>query len=111
MSKRTAGLLLYRFTDGGLEVLLVHPGGPYWSNKDQHAWSIPKGLCEPEEDPLVAARREFNEETGLSVEGEFHELPALKQPSGKVLYAWAVEGDCDPQTVKSNEFTMEWPPR
>jgi predicted NUDIX family NTP pyrophosphohydrolase len=109
--KRSAGLLLYRRKAKGFEVFLVHPGGPFWRKKDDGAWTIPKGLIEPDEDPLAAARREFNEETGFEPEGEFNELGAFKQPGGKLVAVWAVEGDCDPAKLTSNEFEMEWPPR
>lgn len=107
----SAGLLLYRRTRGGLEVFLIHPGGPYWAKKDDGAWSIPKGLVDPKEDRLAAARREFKEETGFDVEGEFLELGVFRQPSGKRLSVWAVEGDCDPARLVSNPFAMEWPPK
>jgi predicted NUDIX family NTP pyrophosphohydrolase len=109
--KKTAGLLLYRARDPGLEVFLVHPGGPFWAKKDHGAWSIPKGELQEGEDPLNAAKREFQEETGFSVEGNFVPLTPLKQRGGKVVYAWAVEADCDPDAIKSNMFSMEWPPR
>jgi predicted NUDIX family NTP pyrophosphohydrolase len=109
MARHSAGLLLYR-RRGGLEVLLVHPGGPFWAGKDLRAWSIPKGEYDPGEDPLAAARREFREETGFSVAGEFIPLTPLKQPSGKIIAAWALEGDCDPAAIRSNLFTLEWPP-
>ena len=90
----------------------MHPGGPFWKNKDDGAWTIPKGLIDPGEAPLDAARREFAEETGLAVpEGPFLALTPLRQPSGKLVMAWAAEGDCDPATVCSNLFRMEWPPR
>src|SRR5512141_1466539 len=109
MAKKTsAGLLLYRYR-GDIEVFLVHPGGPFWAKKDNGAWSIPKGEFEEGESPLNAAKREFQEETGLPAEGDFVELQPVKQPSGKVVYAFAVEGDCDPASVRSNSFTMEWP--
>ena len=88
------------------EVFLVHPGGPFWAHKDEGAWSIPKGEFEPGEDPLAAARREFTEETGFVAEGEFVPLTPLKQPSGKVVHAWAVELDCDPTGLVSNRFTL-----
>jgi predicted NUDIX family NTP pyrophosphohydrolase len=107
----SAGILLYRIRNGALEVFLVHPGGPYWHNKDLGAWSIPKGLLEEGDDELAAAKREFEEETGSPVDGEFTPLAALKQPSGKVVHAWAVEGDIDASSIKSNTFPMEWPPR
>lgn len=98
---------MYRHTSAGLEVFLVHPGGPFWTTKDDGAWSIPKGEFEAGEDPLAAARREFTEETGFSIDGEFLPLTALKQPSGKIVHAWAVEGDCDPAGLKSNTFTFK----
>jgi len=108
--KRSAGLLMYRRHDN-IEILLVHPGGPFWAGKDEGAWSLPKGLVNPGEDELLAAIREFEEETGFPAEGEFHALLPLRQPSGKVILAWAFEGDCDAERMKSNLFTMEWPPR
>jgi predicted NUDIX family NTP pyrophosphohydrolase len=110
MPKRSAGLLLYRRRDG-LEVFLVHPGGPFWAGKDAHAWSIPKGEIAEGEDPLQAARREFAEETGLAIDGRFVVLTPRRQPGGKIVHAWAVEADCDPAAVRSNSFTLEWPPR
>ncbi len=110
MAKNSAGLLLYRFCNGHPEVFLVHPGGPYWAKKDLGAWSIPKGEYSEEEDPLAAARREFFEETGLEATGGFRELAELRQPGGKRIMAWAFQGDCDAGTVRSNTFTMEWPP-
>ncbi len=108
--KKSAGLLLYRQNAGGLEVLLVHMGGPYWEKKDDGAWSIPKGEFE-DEDPLNAAKREFEEETGTVPVGNFIPLEPLKQPSGKVIYAWAVNADFDPVTLRSNLFSIEWPPK
>ncbi len=111
MPERSAGLLMYRRTDTGPEVLLVHPGGPFWAKKDEGAWSIPKGLVEGDEDLLSAARREFLEETGIEPGGPFLELRPVRQKSGKVVHAWAFEGDCDPAAIRSNSFTMEWPPR
>jgi len=99
-------LLLYR-QRAELEVFLVHPGGPFWARKDEGAWSIPKGEFEPPEDPLTAARREFTEETGFPIEGDFLPLTPLKQKSGKTVYAWAVRGDCDPARIKSNTFTFQ----
>ncbi len=111
MPKHSAGLLMYRYRQGVLEVFLVHPGGPFWAKKDLGAWSIPKGEFDPGEDALAAARREFEEETGFPAEGEFLPLTPRKQPSGKIIYTWAFPGDCDPVAVKSNTFTMEWPPR
>lgn len=102
---------MYRYREGELQVFLVHPGGPFWANKDAASWSIPKGEFEPEEDPLEAARREFQEETGFVAAGEFAPLKEVKQPSGKVVHAWSFEGDCDPQQVRSNLFSLEWPPK
>jgi predicted NUDIX family NTP pyrophosphohydrolase len=110
--KLSAGLLVYRWTDAGLEVLLVHPGGPLWAKKDDGAWSVPKGEYEPSEDPLEVARREFEEEIGQAPPGnEPVWLGELRQPSGKVVSAWATEGDLDVREVRSNSFEMEWPPR
>jgi predicted NUDIX family NTP pyrophosphohydrolase len=111
MSKKSAGIPLYRRTPRGLEVLLVHPGGPVWAKKDAAAWSIPKGEYKDDEDPLTAAKREFTEETSITLEGTFTPLDPVKQASGKVVHAWAVEGDCDATTIVSNTFTMEWPPK
>lgn len=112
MPQRSAGLLLYRRRDSGIEVFLVHPGGPFWAKKNLGAWSIPKGLYEPDEDPLAAAKREFEEETGFAApSGNYIPIGELKQPGGKVVEAWAVEGDCDPGTLRSNLCTIEWPPR
>ena len=111
MAKKTsAGLLLYRRCPE-LEVFLVHPGGPFWTRKDAGAWSIPKGEIEDGEDPLQAAKREFTEETGFTISGEFGSLDSLKQPSGKIIYAWAIEADCDPGQIRSNLFSLEWPPK
>jgi len=109
--KKSAGILLYRKQDQRLEVFLVHPGGPFWAKKDEGAWSVPKGEFEEGEKPLEAARREFREETGFDVDGRFAALTPLKQPSGKVIYAWAAAGDRDAAAIKSNTFTMEWPPK
>jgi predicted NUDIX family NTP pyrophosphohydrolase len=109
--KESAGIVLYRCRDSRLEIFLVHPGGPYWRNKDSGAWSIPKGEFEKAEDPLQAAKREFHEETGFSVDGSFIALSPVRQAGGKVVHAWAVEGDCDAESIKSNSFTLEWPPR
>jgi predicted NUDIX family NTP pyrophosphohydrolase len=109
--RRSAGILVYRVTAAGPEVFLVHPGGPFWAKKDAGAWSIPKGLCGEDEEPLVAAKRELREETGLAIDGAFVSLGDFKQPSGKVISAWAVEGDCDASCITSNPFTMEWPPK
>lgn len=109
--KLSAGVLLYRLRNGDLQVFLVHPGGPFWARKDEGAWSIPKGVYQAGDDPLAAAKREFHEETGAEVSGSFRALAPLMQPSGKVVSAWAVEGDIDAATVKSNTFSLEWPPR
>jgi predicted NUDIX family NTP pyrophosphohydrolase len=110
MAKVSAGLLLYRRRDGHLEVLLVHPGGPFWAKKDQGAWSIPKGEVESDEDLLARARQELHEETGLVVEGPFIPLDPVKQP-GKLVHAWATEADVDVATITSNTFEIEYPPR
>lgn len=110
MAKASAGILMFRRTGGQVEVLLVHPGGPFWAKKDLASWSIPKGEYEPSENPLDAAKREFYEETGFEVSGEFHLLEAIKQSGGKIVTAWAVEGNCDASKIKSNMFSMEWPP-
>jgi len=111
MAKRSAGLLMYRTCNGMLELFLVHPGGPFWARKDEGAWSVPKGEYPDGEDPLQAAKREFQEETGFEAEGEMIELKAVKQPGGKIVQAWAVEGDCDARAIKSNPFSIEWPPK
>jgi predicted NUDIX family NTP pyrophosphohydrolase len=111
MAKLSAGLLLYRVREGTLEVFLVHPGGPFWAKKDLGAWSIPKGEIDEGEEPLEAARREFEEETGFTPEGMFRELTPVRQRSGKIVHAWAVEGDCESAAIRSNTFSMEWPPR
>jgi predicted NUDIX family NTP pyrophosphohydrolase len=112
MAKTSAGLVMYRVRDGLLEVLLVHPGGPFWVKKDDGAWFIPKGEVEAGEDEMAAARREFWEETGITPpEGPYRPLGRVKHKSGKVVVAWAFEGDADPAAVRSNTFTMEWPPK
>jgi predicted NUDIX family NTP pyrophosphohydrolase len=111
MPKRSAGLLMFRRRGSNLEVFLVHPGGPFWKKKDAGAWSIPKGEYEEGEDPLEAAKREFEEETGIKADGEFVALGQTKQSGGKVISAWAFEGDCSPAEVRSNMFSMEWPPK
>lgn len=113
MAKRSAGLLIYRRRDGDVRVLLVHPGGPFWTKKDDGAWSIPKGLVDENEDELAAAQREAEEELGVKVDGPFARLGDYKQPGGKIVIAWSVEArvDIDVATIKSNTFTMEWPPR
>lgn len=109
--KASAGILLFRERAGRLEVLLAHPGGPYWAKKDAGAWTIPKGEIAEDEEPLAAARREFEEETGARVEGEPLPLTPRRQPGGKLVHAWAMRGDLDPTAVRSITFTMEWPPR
>lgn len=113
MVKRSAGLLIFRRTNGLIEVLLGHPGGPFWRRKDDGAWTIPKGLVEPDEDPLLAAQREAAEELGISVQGDFHWLGQYKQPGGKLVLVWAVDPDTEinPAAIASNRFEMEWPPR
>jgi predicted NUDIX family NTP pyrophosphohydrolase len=111
MAKISAGILLFRRRPAGAQVLLVHPGGPFWANKDDGAWSMPKGLTDEGEDVLAAAKREFFEETGLKAEGEFVALGSHKQKSGKIIVAWGHEGDFDARSLKSNSFSMEWPPR
>jgi predicted NUDIX family NTP pyrophosphohydrolase len=111
VARTSAGILLYRRRGGGLEVFLVHPGGPFWASKDAGAWSIPKGEIDPTEEPLAAARREFREETGLAAEGHVQPLAPITQAGGKVVQAWALEGDLDPAALCSNTFSIEWPPR
>ena len=112
MPKESAGLLMYRWSaDRRLQVLLVHPGGPYWTKKDRGAWSLPKGEIEPCDDPLSTAKREFREETGIEPRPPFAALGTTKLASGKRVHAWAFEGDCDPQLIQSNSFSLEWPPR
>jgi predicted NUDIX family NTP pyrophosphohydrolase len=111
MSKQSAGILLFRRSTGALEVLLVHPGGPFWANKDEHAWSIPKGECLPDEALVATARREMAEETGVLIGGDLLPLGELVQPSGKVIHVWAAEQDFDPASLSSNTFQLEWPPR
>lgn len=108
--KNSAGLVLYRRHGKVLEVFLVHPGGPFWAKKDSGVWSIPKGEFGPDEDPLLAAKREFEEETGYQASGPFRPLTPITQPSGKVVHAWTIEGDCDPTAIRSNTFLLEWPP-
>jgi len=109
----SAGILLYRRTNTGTEVFLVHPGGPYWARKDEGAWSVPKGLVDAGEDELACARREFREETGFDAPAAGSERPlgSFRLPSGKLLHVWAAEGNCDPTALRSNLFNMEWPPR
>lgn len=114
MSVHSAGILLYRLIEGRLQVLLVHPGGPFWTNKDDGAWSIPKGICQPDEDLLAAAIREFREETGHTIaetDGAFIDLGRVKQPSGKIVHAWALAHDFDTSKMVSNPFSLEWPPK
>jgi predicted NUDIX family NTP pyrophosphohydrolase len=110
MSQTSAGLLLFRRTSG-LEVFLAHPGGPFWKNKEDGAWSIPKGVIEEGEEPLEAACREFQEETGIMPAGPFLNLGSIRQKSGKIIYAWAWEGAADPATVRSNTISIEFPPK
>jgi predicted NUDIX family NTP pyrophosphohydrolase len=111
MPKRSAGLMMFRDTSGGLEVFLVHPGGPVWAKKDKGAWTIPKGEYKKGEEPLEAARREFQEETGFDSRGKFLELGSIRQKSGKIVTAWAFRGDCDPAKLTSTTCKLEWPPR
>lgn len=111
MPKASAGLLMYRIKNGTLQVLLAHPGGPLFKKKDEGAWTIPKGEIEPGEDLFEAAKREFEEETGITPTGPFAALTPVKQKGGKVVHAWAFQCDCDPSAIVSNRFTMEWPPR
>jgi predicted NUDIX family NTP pyrophosphohydrolase len=111
MPKVSAGLLMYRFRGGELEFLLAHPGGPFWKYRDLGAWTVPKGEIQPGEEPLAAACREFEEEIGFKPVGEFIELKPVRQKSGKIVHAWAFEGNCDVSRIRSNLFQMEWPPR
>jgi len=111
MTKQSAGLLMYRRRGKTLQVLLVHPGGPFWDKKDIGSWSMPKGEFSQDEDALKAARREFEEETGFLPTGNFIRVGAIKQPSGKLIHAWAFEGDLDAKKIKSNTFSVEWPPQ
>jgi predicted NUDIX family NTP pyrophosphohydrolase len=111
MPKISAGLLLYRTRNSALEFLLVHPGGPFWKNKDAGVWTIPKGEIAKGEEPLKTAIREFEEELGFKPTEPFIELTPIKQKGGKVVHAWAFEGECDPTQIKSNTFSTEWPPR
>lgn len=108
---RSAGLLMFRRAGAGAEVLLAHPGGPFWARRDEAAWTLPKGEIAPGEEPLAAARREFHEETGFACAPPFLPLGELRQKSGKRITAWAFEGDADPARLVSNLFEMEWPPR
>jgi predicted NUDIX family NTP pyrophosphohydrolase len=111
MARTSAGLLLFRKRTAGMEVFLVHPGGPFWRGKDLGAWSIPKGEIDAGEDPLAAARRELTEETGVAVEGDFIALAPVRQKGGKIVVAWAIEADCDASAITSISFSMEWPPK
>jgi predicted NUDIX family NTP pyrophosphohydrolase len=111
MPEKSAGLLVYRLKEEGVEFLLAHPGGPFWARRDEGAWSIPKGLIGEGEETLAAARREFEEEVGQAVEGRFAALTPLRQKSGKIVYAWMVEADLDLAAFRSNLFEMPWPPR
>ena len=111
MPKQSAGILLYRKSKSELQVFLVHPGGPFFKNKDSGAWSIPKGEFLDDEDALTAAKREFEEETGQAIDGSFVKLEPVRLKSGKIVHAWAVEGDIDHETIYSNSFEMEWPPK
>ncbi len=111
MLKKSAGLLMYRHHNGTTQVLLVHPGGPFFAKKDHGVWSIPKGEFDDEEEPLKAAIREFTEELGAKPEGKFIELQPVRQKAGKLVYAWAIEGDLDTSSITCNTFVIEWPPR
>jgi predicted NUDIX family NTP pyrophosphohydrolase len=111
VAKKSAGLLLYRSVYGAVEVFLVHPGGPFWAKKDEAAWSIPKGEIAEGEEPLEAAKREFREETGFAMEGVFEALEPVRLAGGKTVYAWFIEGDIDASAIRSNTFSMAWPPR
>ncbi len=109
-AKTSAGIVLYNRRNNGLRVFLIHPGGPFFAKKDDSVWSIPKGLIDPGEDPLTAALREFTEETGCSLRGDFRPLAPITQKGGKTVLAWAGEGDCDAERITSNTFELEWPP-
>jgi predicted NUDIX family NTP pyrophosphohydrolase len=111
MARQSAGLLVYRRAKNGLQVFLVHPGGPFWAKKDRGAWSIPKGEFDASEEGLAAAQREFREEVGQDIAGLFIALTPRRQPSRKTIHAWAVEGEVDAEALVSNEFELEWPPR
>jgi predicted NUDIX family NTP pyrophosphohydrolase len=110
MPRISAGLLMFRRREGVPEVLLAHPGGPFWAKKDMGAWTIPKGEMAEGEDELTTARREFEEETGIRPEGPFHPLGSVQQRAGKIVHAWAFEGDCRPAAIRSNSFRVPWPP-
>lgn len=111
MPRTSAGIALFRRAGGRLELFLAHPGGPFWRNKDEGAWTFPKGEYTGDEAPLIAARREFREEIGLDLDGEFIDLGVVKQSGGKVVRVFAIEGDCDPATIRSNTFKQVWPPK
>ena len=111
MTKRSAGILLYRFSEDALQVFLAHPGGPFWQKKDDGWWTIPKGEIQENESPLDAAKREFFEETGIRVDGHFQRLTPVRQKSGKVVMAFALEGNCDASAIRSNLFELEHPPK
>ena len=111
MPKRSSGILMFRRAGAGVELLLVHPGGPFWAKRDWGAWSIPKGEYADGEDALAAARREFEEETGACPQGDFLPLGEIVQPGRKIVTAWGVEGEFDPATLKSNRFELQWPPK
>lgn len=110
MANQSAGILLYRRKSNRIEFFLVHPGGPFWQKKDNGAWSIPKGEFTDNEKALEAAKREFEEETGITLSGNFIELTPIRQKAGKLIYAWALEGDVDASSILSNSFEIEWPP-
>ena len=111
MRKQSAGILVHRLKNNKREVFLIHMGGPFWANKDEGGWSIPKGELQEQEDALSAARREFLEETGFNIEGDFIPLNPVRQSSGKIIYSWAVEGEFEASAIKSNLFEIEWPPK
>ena len=111
MAKKSAGILMYRRARDAVEVFLVHPGGPFWAKKDLGSWSIPKGEYDDNENALAAATREFREETGFEIAGQLMSLATVKQPGGKVVSVWAVEGNCDPEALRSTSFAIEWPPK
>jgi len=111
MEKKSAGILLFKKLNNEYHFLLVHPGGPLWAKRDLQSWSIPKGEFDDDEDPLLAAKREFREETGFTVTGDFIELDHVRQRSGKIVFPWAVEGDIDISKIRSNDFELEWPPK
>lgn len=111
MNPTSAGIALFRRTGSSIEIFLIHPGGPFWKNKDLGAWQFPKGEYQDGEEPLAAARREFHEETGYDVDGDFIDLGSVRQKAGKVVRLWAVQGDCDAKAIRSNTFSVEWPPK